>query len=391
MKKRIGILFGVLLAVLPAWGQGIEFFEGSWQEALAEAKANNKLIFVDAYASWCGPCKRMSATVFTQKEVGDFFNERFLNFKIDMEKGEGPAFGRKYPVRAYPTLLFIDYDGTLVHRQVGAQRVESLLALGEKALGMIDRSAPFAEKYKKGDRSPELVYNYIAALNQAGKSSLRIANDFLRNDPDWNDEMVQRIVFESLQQLDSRIYKYFTQNREAIEKLYPREEIDRKVLRAGDQTVKTAIEFQSTDLLAEAQQKVSDQCTESKAAGFSARSNMAYGKAVEDYKLFYTGLKSYNKEVAETEPKAQWIKVLKYNFTLLGTDKKIDKELEELSARITEESPTYEDFTVYAQILNHNGKTGEALSALDRAEELAKEQQPRAQVTIMRLREKINR
>jgi thiol-disulfide isomerase/thioredoxin len=188
MKKQIGILFFVFLGLFPAHGQSIKFFEGTWAESLAEAKANNKLIFVDAYASWCGPCKRMAATVFTQKKVGDYFNERFLNFKIDMEKGEGPAFGRKYPVRAFPTLLFIDYDGTLVHRQVGAQGAGSLLALGQQALAMVDRSGPLAEKYGNGDRSPALVYQYIAALNQAGKSSLRIANDFLRSEPDWNEQ-----------------------------------------------------------------------------------------------------------------------------------------------------------------------------------------------------------
>jgi uncharacterized protein YyaL (SSP411 family) len=54
-----------------------------------KAKKENKLIFVDAYASWCGPCKLMVKNIFPLKTVGDYYNSHFINAKIDMEKGEG--------------------------------------------------------------------------------------------------------------------------------------------------------------------------------------------------------------------------------------------------------------------------------------------------------------
>ncbi|GAH00631.1 unnamed protein product, partial [marine sediment metagenome] len=71
------------------FGQGINFNVHSFEEAIKTAKAENKLIFVDAYTTWCGPCKWMSKNVFTEGKVGDYFNESFVNVKIDMEKGEG--------------------------------------------------------------------------------------------------------------------------------------------------------------------------------------------------------------------------------------------------------------------------------------------------------------
>ena len=92
---------------------GIEFDHLTFEEAKAKALEENKLIFIDAYTSWCGPCKRMAANVFTNEAVGAYFNENFINLKIDMEKGEGPAIGRKYRVAGYPTLLFVDETARL--------------------------------------------------------------------------------------------------------------------------------------------------------------------------------------------------------------------------------------------------------------------------------------
>ena len=68
-----------------ATGQGMEFFHGKWEDALKMAQEQNKLIFVDSYTTWCGPCKRMSAQVFPKPEIGAFFNANFINVKMNME------------------------------------------------------------------------------------------------------------------------------------------------------------------------------------------------------------------------------------------------------------------------------------------------------------------
>jgi thioredoxin 1 len=110
---------------------GIQFTEASWREILKKAKAEKKVIFLDAYASWCGPCKMLQKTVFTKKEVGDFYNSKFINVKMDMEKGEGPALSQVYPLEAYPTLLFIDGNGRVLKKFIGAPKAEELIAIGK--------------------------------------------------------------------------------------------------------------------------------------------------------------------------------------------------------------------------------------------------------------------
>jgi thiol:disulfide interchange protein len=116
-------------------GQGIDFMKGSWADALAKAKKEDKLIFLDAYASWCGPCKYMARTTFTEEKAGTFFNKNFVNYKMDMEKHpDGPRLSKKYGLEAYPTLYFIDKNEKMVHMSVGALNVKELLAEAQIAL-----------------------------------------------------------------------------------------------------------------------------------------------------------------------------------------------------------------------------------------------------------------
>lgn len=116
-------------------GEGINFMKGSWSDALAKAKKEDKLIFLDAYASWCGPCKYMARTTFTEAKAGAFFNENFINFKMDMEKNaDGPRLSKKFGLEAYPTLYFIDKNEKMVHFSVGALDVKELLAEAAIAL-----------------------------------------------------------------------------------------------------------------------------------------------------------------------------------------------------------------------------------------------------------------
>jgi thioredoxin-related protein len=92
-------IFFVLHLLLPGLGQAqIVFFEGTWQEVLQEAQKQKKGIFVDVYTTWCAPCKWLDKEVFSQASVGDFFKQHFISYKIDAEKGQGPALCKQWYV-----------------------------------------------------------------------------------------------------------------------------------------------------------------------------------------------------------------------------------------------------------------------------------------------------
>ena len=128
------IFFSIFCIQLNYWAQGINFEKGTFEEVKTKAKQDNKLIFVDAYTSWCGPCKWMAATVFTNDTVGKFFNDKFLSIKMDMEKGEGIEFAKKYNVRCFPNLLILNSEGEVIHRQGGGLKAKAFIQFAEKAL-----------------------------------------------------------------------------------------------------------------------------------------------------------------------------------------------------------------------------------------------------------------
>ncbi|MDQ0782562.1 thioredoxin domain-containing protein [Chryseobacterium sp. W4I1] len=76
--KKLAIFSSLFIAAL-AWAQGIKFEDSNFATILAKAKKENKLIFIDAYASWCGPCKLMVKNIFPLQTVGDFYNSHFIN------------------------------------------------------------------------------------------------------------------------------------------------------------------------------------------------------------------------------------------------------------------------------------------------------------------------
>ena len=108
--------------------QGVKFESGTWEEILTKAKTENKTIFVDVYTKWCGPCKHVSKTVFPQEKLGDFYNPLFINFKIDAESPAGKEFVKTYPVTGYPTFFFIDGNGKVIHKIVGARDADGFIS-----------------------------------------------------------------------------------------------------------------------------------------------------------------------------------------------------------------------------------------------------------------------
>ena len=114
--------------------QGIRFYEGTIQEAFEKAKSENKLVFVDCYTTWCGPCKMLKQYTFKDVILGDYMRENYISLAIDMETSEGEILAKKYGIESYPTLLFLDKYGRVVNHQVGGIGAEALLVKAEQTV-----------------------------------------------------------------------------------------------------------------------------------------------------------------------------------------------------------------------------------------------------------------
>lgn len=380
MLNKLKFLFPIVTAVFaisPLIGaEGIRFFEGSWEETLKEAKRLDRIIFVDAYAVWCGPCKKMAAEVFTDGKVGEFYNKNFVNLKLDAEKGDGLKFQEKYPISAFPTLFFIDHNGEVVQQVRGAQSIEGFLELGKKALGKLDRSSQFAEAYENGNREPELILNYIRALNKAGKPSLKIANDYLRTQKDLSTSFNLSFILEAAVESDSRIFDLLIQYRKAIEAAENPQVVSERIQQAIEASAQKAVTFRDRALLEEAFAKMKKYCPE-KAPSFVLTQELEYWSALGDADKYLAACQAYAKKEISKDSKAL-SGLSSAVIAQFGHLPKAVAAAEEFARSAAEISKDYKMHLKYAALLDRNGKREKALEVAQKALELAEPDGPQA-------------
>lgn len=316
MKLSVTLLLFLALQFAMT-GQGIEFFEGTYQEAIVQAEKEEKLVFVDSYTTWCGPCKKMSSHTFVDETVGEYFNKNFISMKIDMEKPMGREFGSKYPVSAYPTLFFLDGKGEIVKKSTGYKDPAKLLALAKEVMGSADFSAKYAELYEAGNRDYDTVYKYVSALQQAGKPSLKIANDYISSDHQMNSEQKANFLFAAMTDADSRIFDMVMASQSEIIKLQGQAAFEEGILAAASSTTVKAIDNDYPVLIDETIEKLKEY-DKSMASKYSMEANMEYAGAYDDYgsfkKLYSTYYKKYGK--SDTEACKNLNKLLLDHFKL---------------------------------------------------------------------------
>jgi thiol-disulfide isomerase/thioredoxin len=367
--KKTAFLIPLLFCAVACFAQGIDFFHGTWAEALQKAKAEQKLIFVDAYASWCGPCKRMARDVFPQKKAGEFFNANFVNLKIDMEKEENAEFAGKYPVGSYPTLMFIDDNGKVVMKEVGAKEVDMLIETARKALSKNNRFAEYEKAYNEGGRDPQMVYNYVRALNQAGKPSLKVVNEYLKTQTDLNSEFNLRFILEGASEVDSRVFDLLLEKREAIAKLAGEEVVNGRIETACKNTLKKAIEYKNTALLDEVKTKIK-KARPDIAQKIAAESEMAYYAATNNPEQFLKAAKTFQKQEVKKNP-ALLDDLVTTVLRAFPTDKKVLDTAQKWAKMAAEIGQKSEYYLSWANICKKRDDKVKAKALAQKALELA--------------------
>lgn len=189
----------------------------SWKEVLAEAKTQRKLIFVDVYTDWCGPCKMLDRDVFSDKVVGRQFNSSFINYKANAERS-GSAIAAQYGVRAYPTGLFINGDGQLIHTFVGYRPATYFMQEGQQALLRTTDGVTLAlhtNSYKDGKRDPDMVRTLLKLRRKYGQETNTILDDYLANIPvDSLSKPINLVIaYENVNRVDSRAFALLIANK----------------------------------------------------------------------------------------------------------------------------------------------------------------------------------
>lgn len=113
----------------------INFTNKEYKEVLALAKASHKKIFVDVSAVWCGPCRQLEKITFKDAKAAAYYNKNFINFRIDIEKGEGTDLSQKWKIESLPALLILDENGKIIAEHVGYVDGKGLIEFAREASG----------------------------------------------------------------------------------------------------------------------------------------------------------------------------------------------------------------------------------------------------------------
>jgi thiol-disulfide isomerase/thioredoxin len=276
MKNYLYIIIGLLLTSLDLNAKGIEFHNDILEEALAMAKSQGKYVFIDTYAPWCAPCKRMNK-VFTDPKVGTLFNDKFINVKINMDGNLGKEMLIKYDVIWLPTLLILDHEGNIKYKVDKEVPADDLIRMANDALNPnftfynapAYSSSPLAktptpktqkkiilapatspkkkepevklgiadipEKAEKilyvydensTSKDPEILYHEAYLQMQLMDPKMYIVADkYLSTQKDWSTEKNVRFIFDFVENVHSKYFEFFTSNLKLFEKYLGEESV----------------------------------------------------------------------------------------------------------------------------------------------------------------------
>jgi thioredoxin-related protein len=225
---------------------GIKWTNGlSWEQVKQKARRENKYIFLDCYATWCGPCKKMEKTVFTKKAVGELFNDHFISVRVQMDQSkmdneyikgwykDASDIYKKYKINVFPSFLFFKPDGAIVHKDRGYKGAIKIIEIARLA---ITPGRKYEDPYKEYDQFVEaykrkkIDYKRMPIMIEKAKELLdmNLASSLCKDyfgyltqgkKDNWYSETNIRFIASNLKDSKSPFFKMFYPDGNKIERI----------------------------------------------------------------------------------------------------------------------------------------------------------------------------
>ena len=237
MLHRIKILLSILsiltyLTAEKTYSQHIVFneitSEQDWLSVLKKSETEKKPVFLDIYASWCGPCKKMDAEVFANPNVADFYNENFINSKIDGESPFGVILVREFMLKGFPSMYYVDSEKFIYSKLVGFRPPEIFLDYGKTINNNKDLLKEFALSFETGRLHGEKIKEYIDLLTRIDyKEPIAKINTLFINSMNTREILLpgnKEMIINSALQFESEPFRIILEQHDTLMALWGEED-----------------------------------------------------------------------------------------------------------------------------------------------------------------------
>lgn len=374
MKRLLPIAVVLLSCIITCQAQGIAFVSTSWDETVQNAVKNDKQIFLYAQTKSCRYCRQMEKEVFTDPGVIDFYNKHFISYKIDDDDdGPGEALSKQYGVMGFPTYLYFDKSGQKLHQSSRFKPADAFIQ------DAIDASNPdkalfsLMNKYDRGEKSPELLYNLSNALSYYlvdDSPKEKITEEYLATQSvkELESEKNLRFIFDNHGDIKSSATRYLLENQEKFVPLFGKADVDKTSQRIVTRTAEIAGRANDQALMDDLKKIITGSFADTAKALSVA--GIYFYRGREDWPNYAKATLHYGSTVGTTDWQTMYESgaYLKY----FAKDQETLKIAVQVMDKVLKLHKNYEHLCIYSRLQSKVGNNVLALKAANEATELAK-------------------
>ncbi len=367
MKRIITVFLLAAICNIHSFAGDVNYYNKTWAEIKAKAKAEHKYIFIDCYTDWCGWCKVMDKETMVDPKIISFINEKFVAVKMDMEHGEGLTMSMKYHITGFPTFVFFSPEGEYVYNTVGYRKTEEFMKELHNAL---DKNSQF----KAPGFSSKLDVDYPAIYKQAfaenGKRKFPKPEEvtaYLDKQKDLFSEVNWAVMARF--ELNEKYCKHFLDNVAKYEKLYGPAEVNDKVLDILYSRMKAAAKAKDGTKFAEVLSLV-DKYVKADAEDTKLNFRLDYYRQTKEWGKFGEAMDEMIKKRGYENPES--INSLCWNIYQDCDDKQMLQKACGYMKNVVTNAPNYPSMDTYAALLYKTCNKADAAKWANKAIEQGK-------------------
>ncbi len=352
---------------------GVKFRSLTLEQAIVAAKAENKKVFVHGFTDWCHYCIYMKDSVYIDKEVGDFFNSNFISLKIDMEK-EGKEINKTIKSHTFPTFLFYDSNGELIHRAAGRRYKQPFMELGREALDPRRQMRYYKNRYDSATATPAEVQFYFRMQEIAGMDAQLMIDDYLKKQPDadFTNTNNWRIIYDIIKDPTLPVMQRILANKKEFESKYTADSINNKLINLYNSYLTGYVQKLDSVGFDKAKKQVLNTKGLDIAPKIVAYANLNKLKMKSDWEGYKVAGKKFVDQYAMDDFR-RLLDIAQVYYDRFYTDKEVLAQAEQWALRSVSIADLYKGNHLLASISVMLGKKEQALKYATRAVEVAKQ------------------